>query len=86
LAFIATTVQSPLRTGHTTVWVPGPVACASQRLARQGPLPPEAVPRVQRLLEAALADLKRSVSPAVANEHVISLTGPSARAGLTSCG
>jgi hypothetical protein len=36
LAFIATTIQSPLRTGHTTVWMPAPVACASQRLARDG--------------------------------------------------
>src|SRR5215468_1450013 len=35
-AFIATTVQLPLRTGHTTVCVPGPAAYATQVTARAG--------------------------------------------------
>ena len=35
-AFIATTVQSPLRTAQVRVWVPGPAACAVQMPACRG--------------------------------------------------
>ncbi|HEY7147504.1 MAG TPA: proteasome activator [Streptosporangiaceae bacterium] len=50
---------------------------------RQASLPPEAVARLQRQLDALIAELDRSLSPALARElhHLI---GPKAAAGLTA--
>ena len=35
-AFMATTIQSPLRTAQVRVWVPGPAAWVAQMRARAG--------------------------------------------------
>jgi hypothetical protein len=37
-AFMATTIQSPLRGAQVRVWVPGPAACAVQRPAARPPV------------------------------------------------